>query len=217
MTSSDVNRSPFVAALVPIVLVLWFIGVFLLAASSRFDRAPGSPPLPIFAGVLIPLLVFVAAYRGSERVRRYVLSTDIRLLTAMQAWRAGGLGFLALYANHVLPGAFAWPAGVGDIAIGITAPWVLLRLMRDPAFAGTSSFATWNVLGIVDLTIAITMGALSSGFLPQLVGDVTTGPMSRLPLVLIPAYFVPLFVMLHVIALLQVRRAPHPHRGFSPA
>jgi hypothetical protein len=35
---------------------------------------------------------------------------------------------------------------------------------------------------------------------------VTTGPMAQLPLVLIPAYLVPLFVMLHLAALFQARR-----------
>jgi hypothetical protein len=42
-----------------------------------------------------------------------------------------------------------------------------------------------------------------------LAGDVTTAALAQLPLVLIPAYFVPLFVMLHVIALLQARARLH--------
>ncbi len=41
----------------------------------------------------------------------FVLSADLRLLTAIQAWRAGGPGFLALYAHGLLPGLFAVPAG----------------------------------------------------------------------------------------------------------
>ena len=37
-------------------------------------------------------------------------------------------------------------------------------------------------------------------------GKITTGPMAQLPLVLIPAYFVPIFVMLHLAAFFQARR-----------
>ncbi len=55
---------------------------------------------------------------------------------------------------------------------------------------------TWNVLGILDLVVAVSMGALN-----------------RLPLVLVPAYFVPLFVMLHVAALPQARRVGTLLRG----
>jgi hypothetical protein len=65
----------------------------------------------------------------------------------------------------------------------------------------------WNALGIIDLIVAVTMGALTAGFVPGLVGDVTTAAMARLPLVLIPAYLVPLFLMMHVAVLLQARQA----------
>ena len=40
---------------------------------------------------------------------------------------------------------------------------------------------------------------------------VTTAPMVRLPMVLIPAYFVPLFVLLHLATLFQVRRSAVPN------
>jgi hypothetical protein len=135
-----------------------------------------------------------------------VFAADLRLLTAIQAWRAGGLGFLALTVHGVLPGSFAWPAGLGDIAIGVTAPWVMLALIRRPAFVASRLFVVWNLLGILDLVVAISTGALSSGILGDLTGTVTTTPMSYLPLVLIPAYLVPLFVMLHITALVQARR-----------
>jgi hypothetical protein len=47
---------------------------------------------------------------------------------------------------------------------------------------------------------------MSSGIIPGLAGEITTAPMAQLPLVLIPAYLVPLFVMLHLAALAQARR-----------
>jgi cellobiose-specific phosphotransferase system component IIC len=37
--------------------------------------------------------------------------------------------------------------------------------------------------------------------------SVTTAVMARMPLVLIPAFFVPLFIVLHLAALFQARRA----------
>ena|ERR1035437_9517277 len=118
-----------------------------------------------------------------------------------------GLGFLSLYAHGVLPGLFAFPAGLGDIAIGVSAPWVVLGLIRHPAFVTSRRFVTWNILGIVDLVAAVSMGTICSGFIPGLTGSVTTGPMAQLPLVLIPAYFVPFFIILHVAALAQARRS----------
>jgi hypothetical protein len=193
---------PFIAG----VLALWFLVVFLLGAAGAIARPPGTPQLPILIAATVPVIVFLGAYWGWPAFRAYVLSLDPAMATAIQAWRAGGLAFLALYAHGVLPGLFAWPAGLGDIAIGVTAPWVALSLVRRPDFAISRVFVAWNLLGILDLVVALTVGGLSSVLASGSAGEVTTGPMAELPLVLIPAYLVPLFVMLHLAALIQARR-----------
>jgi hypothetical protein len=187
-------------------LAIWFGLVFLCGVNGTFVRPPETPPIPIFVGVMVPLVVFVAAYLGWHDFRAFIVTADLPLLSAIQAWRAGGLGFLALNAHGVLPGLFAWPAGLGDIAIGVTAPWVALALIRRLTFLSSRLFVVWNLLGILDLVVALTLGTLNSGFVPGLTGDLTTAPMAQLPLVLIPAYLVPLFIILHLTALFQARR-----------
>ena len=195
-----------VSSLVSVALALWLGLVFLLGARGAFGGSPGSPPLPIFFGFAIPLAVFFAAYFGWGAFRAFVLGADLRLVAAMQGWRWAGLGFLSLYAHRILPGLFALPAGLGDMAIGVTAPWIVLGLIRNSRFAASRRFVVWNIMGIVDLTVAVSMGTLCSGFIPGITGNVTTGPMSQLPLVLIPAYLVPIFLMMHFTALAQARR-----------
>jgi hypothetical protein len=204
-----------VRAIVAGVLALWLVAVFLLGAAEGFVRPPGTPPIPILIGAVAPVVVFLVAYWVWPAFRAYVLSTDLPLGAAIQAWRAGGLGFLALYAHEKLPGAFAWPAGLGDIAIGVTAPWVALALVRRPGFATSPVFVAWNLFGILDLVVAISTGGLHSALASA--GEVTTGPMAQLPLLLIPAYLVPLFVMLHLAALFQARRqaATEPSGGMA--
>ena len=206
MTSAQLTGNRSEVKLVAVVLFFWLVLVFVLGARGVFVQPPDTPPFQILLGVLAPLIVFAAAYLGWGAFRALVLAADLRLLTAIQAWRAGGLSFLALYVHGILPGLFAWPAGLGDIAIGITAPWIALALIRRPAFAASRVFVVWNILGILDLVVAVITGAMISGFIPGLVGTVTTAPMAQLPLVLIPAYFVPLFIILHLIALFQARR-----------
>ncbi len=73
-------------------------------------------------------MLFGLVYRLSRRFRAFALGIDLRLLTAMQAWRVIGIMFLALYAFGSLPGLFAWPAGLGDAAVGFAAPFVLRAL-----------------------------------------------------------------------------------------
>ncbi len=54
---------------------------------------------------------------------------DLRFITATHAWRFGGFAFLVLDTYGVL---LAWPAGLGDMAIGAAAPWMLVGLAREP-------------------------------------------------------------------------------------
>jgi len=183
-------------------LAVWFAAVVGLGAAGAFVGPPGQPPLSIVAGTMLPLAIFVAALRSSRTFRELVLSADLRLGTALQAWRWAGLGFLALWAHRVLPGLFAGVAGLGDMAVGFAAPWIVLGLAREPAFAGTRRFALFNWLGILDLTVALSLGGLSSMIMRN---NVTMAPMAQMPLVLIPAFMVPLFLMLHITALLQAR------------
>jgi hypothetical protein len=138
--------------------------------------------------------------------RALVMAGDLPLLTAVQAWRFAGFVFIALYVYGVLPGVFAWPAGLGNMAIGATAPWMALALIRRPGFAASRLFVVWNVLGILDLVVAVTIGRLSATLATGAAGEITTAPLTELPLLLIPGFAVPLFIMLHLTTLFQARR-----------
>jgi hypothetical protein len=201
---------PDIRVVVAAVLAVWFVLVLALGAEGAFVTPPGEVPFSIGLGATLPILAFFAAYWGSRHFRALVLSADLRVMAAVQAWRFAGFAFVALYLHDVLPGMFAWPAGLGDLAIGLTAPWVIFALMHRPHFAGGATFKVWNWLGILDLVIAVGVGALSSALATGVAGEITTGPMAELPLVLIPAYFVPIFIMLHLAALFQARRLPPP-------
>jgi len=81
---------------------------------------------------------------------------------------------------------------------------VLAALNREPRFVASRTFLAWNLFGLVDLFVAVGTGMLGS-LAAAGTDAITTRPMSELPLVIVPAYFVPLFVMMHVAALMQAR------------
>ena len=187
-------------------LAIWLAAVLTLAAGGAFLGAPGQPPLPVFAGAVTPLILFAVALRTSPSFREFAMALDMRLIVAIQAWRYAGFGFLALYASHVLPGLFALPAGLGDMAIGIAAPLWIVALARNPDAIASARFRWWNALGIVDFVIAFTTATICA----IMITDPTAasiGPMGQLPLVLIPDFMVPLFAMLHIVALMQSKKA----------
>jgi len=187
--------------------VVWFAAILTLSLRGTLEAEPDSPPVRLLVSASLPVLSFLFLYRASGAFRRWVLAFDPRLLVAMQSWRVLGGMFLVLMAHGILPGFFAWPAGLGDVAIGIAAPFVLLAMLRDPGFVRRKRFLVWNLLGLLDFVVAIGAGTLSSGILPELSGALTAAPMNAWPLSMIPGFLVPLFAMMHLAAIIQARKA----------
>ena len=161
---------------------------------------------PIALTAVIPVTVFLAAYTVLPRFREFVLAQDLRLLTSFHIWRMIGFTFLALYAVDALPGLFAWPAGLGDMAIGIAALFVVIRLNRDPDFATSTGYVRFHLLGLLDFAGAIVTAGLTSGAIPALVANgITSAPMDVWPLNIFPSFIVPSLIILHLAALLKVR------------
>lgn len=78
-----------------VVLAAWLAAVLILGSRGFFVRPPGEPPSTLLLGFAVPILLFLAALRTSRSFRDFVLAADLRLLAAVQAWRFGGLAFLA--------------------------------------------------------------------------------------------------------------------------
>ena len=199
LQSSGSLRIPFPLAL---IVLAWLGLVLYLGANEVFVTEPVRPPLALLFAVATPVGVFLGAYWLFDSVREFTHAANLSVITAVQAWRVGGYSFLVMYSYGLLPGFFAWPAGLGDMAIGSTAP-LLVAMLRKPKFVGSKSFVTWNVLGILDLVAAVTLGAIASRLIENAGGVVPTTAMAYLPLVLIPTFFVPVFVILHLAALLK--------------
>ena len=192
-------------------LLIWLGAAYFIGINQVVATQELTPFRPIALTALIPVGLFLMAYVASERFKAFVLAQDLRLLTAFQLWRVIGFTFLTLYAFGVLPGLFAWPAGLGDVAVGVLAAFVLIRMVRDASFVKTKSYLGLHFAGLFDFLIAIVMASLSSGAFPGLTHNgLTSGAMEVWPLNLFPSFLVPLFIILHLSALFQVMQLRRP-------
>ena len=180
------------------LIAVWF--VFALSASALHVFKTDLLPVALGLAVTIPIVAFLLWFATSAAFRQFALSLNPRTLTFVQSWRVAGFTFLVLYAAGILPGVFALPAGLGDIAIGATAPLVAIKLGN---FNHRRGFIFWKILGISDLVMAVTLGTIARLISPDGVG---TGVMTVLPLSLIPTFAVPLLIMLHVLCIAQARQ-----------
>ncbi|HEY3020489.1 MAG TPA: hypothetical protein VGJ32_09870, partial [Solirubrobacteraceae bacterium] len=159
------------------------------------------------------------ALRRAPRLRA-ALATRPALwrLASIQIARSLGAVFLVLHARGELPGLFAYPAAWGDIAVGVTAPiamWVAFSREAEIRRAGSRwrrAFVGWNVLGVADHVMAVTLGILCfPGVLHVIHVEPTTVVFAGLPMVLFPIFMVPFACMGHRI-MLDAIRLPEPAR-----
>lgn len=194
-----------ITAVAGIAWVAWTLVSVILANIDIYRMETQTPKPWILVGVIVPLAAALLFTRIPAVSRGLAHPDALPQLTLLQIFRVVGIAFIATMALGKLPAVFALPAGLGDIAIGLAAPFVAQRLRRGIVGPGALWF---NVLGLVDLVVALGVG-FAAGLSPARLLFVTpsTEAIALLPLVLIPTTIVPLAAALHVISLAKLRTA----------
>jgi hypothetical protein len=181
------------------LIAVWFIFALSASAMHLFKNASNGFGVAVAIAASAPLIVFSLWYSISDTFRHFALSLNPRALTYLQSGRLMGIVFLILEARAVLPAIFALPAGYGDAAIGATAAFVAWKLGNR---GHRNSFILWQALGILDLVTAVSLGTTARLISP---GSASMVAMTVLPLSLIPTFFVPLYLIFHIICIAQAR------------
>jgi hypothetical protein len=177
------------------VLVVWLVGVLLLAANDVF-RTDG-PSIPV---ALLTTLAAGYFLLLSRTFRAIISGIPQHWLIGIQTFRILGGVFLVRYFQGELSGVFAIPAGVGDVLTGLFAPLVAYWWVAGKPHARTAAIA-WNVFGMADLVNAVALGALTGG----------GGGGIVFPIVLIPTYAVPRAFLVHSYSLIGLLRKTSRH------
>jgi hypothetical protein len=182
------------------LILTWFVSAVAIAALGGFGNAYNRLGVSVAVAALAPFIAFAVWFSASKGFREYIMSVSPTLLTAAQSWRLFGFTFVLLQAHNSLPAIFALPAGYGDMFIGATAILVAWQFAQNKRRA---AFITWQFLGIADLVVAVGLGTTAPFLQPHAI-PVTL--MTVLPLSLIPTFFVPLFLIFHVICIAQAKK-----------
>ena len=207
MNSMKVNVDPqkiVVARRLAILAVIVWFATAVIASITGIINEPDRPPLVLGTFILLPIAGFVAAYFLSASFRAFTESMSLTLIVASHLWRFVGVGFMIAWLTGALPAGFGIPEGFGDIIAAIGA-LVLVPKLRKGTAPRTWLFA-WNTFGLIDLISAIVVGILYSdstlGILSK--DTVNTKLMVTFPVSLIPSFFVPLFILLHILTFKKI-------------
>src|ERR1051326_2526687 len=161
------------------IITIWV----LLAIAVRLTPLPRHIPVPypqyfIAGGTLLYFFALVL----SAGARRWTRGLELHSLTLFHIWRIlPGITFLILHQRRMLAGAFANPAGWGDIIVGITAPIVAGIFLERRAV-----LLVWHLGAMLDLCLAVAIAAGFGQSLPTWLEPLRHFPLSLLPLVLVP-------------------------------
>jgi len=196
------GRAALLGGAAAVVLGGWLAASAVIAGAGSYHTQLGNQPpwLPIAA--VTALVVLLAAGRLPAVTRALSVSDTPSRLLLPHTFRVAGLAFLITMVLGHLPALFALPAGLGDIAVGIAAPFVARRLAQGGGHRGALWF---NALGIVDLVVALGLGGLTGYQIIHVTP--AADAISELPLVLIPTATVPLLIALHIASIFQLVRA----------
>lgn len=183
-----------------IVLWTWFGAAVAAGHFLLLQRFPASA-VPLMVVGLSALAVY-ACFRSSA-LHAFLLALDLRVLVLFHATRFVGLYFLVLHQRGELPGAFAVPAGIGDIFIATMAlPVALAPLTGSHRLRAVM---IWNVAGFVDILLVIATAARLN-----LADPAQMRAFTHLPLSLLPTFLVPLIIATHVFLFVRLARAQPP-------
>lgn len=180
------------AGLWTVALFVWFAFALFVTRSEFFG--PTASPLAFgflasFVGGISLGWMLIALH---PTVRRRVIEIPIHWPVGLQTARLIGGAFLV----WAVLGAASWPfaliAGLGDIVVGGTAPFVARAAARDPVKNRGWIFAH-ALLGLIDFASAITTAVLLGANLSW-------------PAHMIPTFLVPLAILMHIWVLIALWR-----------
>ncbi len=202
-------RNPTLTRLWLVVgLGIWFVIVQVLSVLDFWQRA--GIVIPKVVGLLVLAQLFIL-WRV-PRLRELLIDGDPRWLLSVHTMRFVGILFLVMHGRGELPWAFAVPGGWGDIVIATGAVLLLLFAFPLRTPTGRMVLLLWNVAGLIDILFVV------STALRLFLGDpLSMSALARLPLCLLPTFFVPLIIVSHLLLFVWIRRHPMPAAGAGSA
>lgn len=193
------------AALVAVGLLGWLTLTALLAARGFFSDFAALPPR--IGAVIVPPVLIVLALTFTPLADRLLRSVPPAWLIVPQSFRiVVEIVLWLLYTHGQIAPLMTFHGRNFDIVAGLSAPLVGWWVARHAP--PRSALVLWNVLGLL-LVLNVAAHGLLSAPSPfrQFVSDPPFTVVTHFPFVWLPAFLVPLAVLLHGLSLKQMRQA----------
>ena len=195
-------------------LFVWLIYVGLLGYFGVVRNAAMRPPgiAFIFVPVLVFLVLSVLGLRSSAGAR-VALAFPLWIILGTQSFRIVVELFLhQLWIDGLGPKMLTFAGANVDIYVGASAP--LIAWLSTRGRLGMKLALIWNVLGLLSLTNVVIRAVLTApGPFNLIHAEVPNLMIGTFPFMFIPGFFVPLAVVLHVLAVRAIASTDFRGKG----
>lgn len=187
------------------VSLLWFIYVYLISQSDILLDRSFPPRFPIL--LIMPLFLFTGIFLYKKRNSHTLHAIPRHLPIAFQSFRAViEVLFYFTFLRGLFPEVATFAGYNFDFIIGLSAPVVayIASKITDP----TKLLVAWNIVGLAFLANAVFI-VFTSFYFPEVWGSsepLLPFEFLKYPFVLLPAFFMPSAVFMHVLSLVQLRK-----------
>jgi hypothetical protein len=193
-------------------LTIWFLYIGGMAWFGIFRNFTIRPPGAAF--LFIPVLIFLVIFivrAGSAGGERVAMAFPLWILLGTQSFRIVVELFLhQLWHAGLIPRMLTFSGANVDIYVGASAPLIAWLATRGRlgwlGWLGARVALVWNVVGLLSLANIVTRAVLTvPGPLNLIHSEVPNLMIGTFPFMIIPGFFVPLAVVLHVLAMRALR------------
>src|ERR1700730_10533511 len=188
-------------------LSVWLIYAGLLGYFGVVKNTAIRPPGIAFIVVPVLFFLFLFTVRTSAGAR-VALAFPLWIILGTQSFRIGVELFLhQLCIDGLVPKMLTFEGANVDIYVGVSVP--LIAWLSTRGRLGIRLALAWNVLGLLALTNVVIRAVLTApGPFNLIHAEVPNLMMGAFPFMFIPGFFVPLAVVLHVLAIRAISSRP---------
>lgn len=175
----------------------WLAVVGIISATGVFQNEKALPPRLLF--VIIPSALYVIYFYKKLHLQKsglfYLLAIHtLRLPVEIVLYR--------LFLKGKIPVIMTYKGWNFDIVIGTTAILLLVYVVYTKKELKTTFLIIWNIIGVVFLSIIVTIGMLSAPSpIQQLAFDQPNMAVLQFPFTFLPAVVVPIVLLSHLLSL----------------
>ena len=194
------GASPLKGVLIGTAFLLFGSFMFWVCLSGTVSKLGLAGELIVPIAWILPSLILILK-------RDWFLSEKLsqHWLIGLQLFRVIGGVFLIEMLMGNIPGVFAYPAGLGDILVGIIA-LIVLMVYKSSKEIGKTAVMIVIIIGVADFMSAFFFGFTSSESPVQLFYPEIKNRLILFPTGMIPLFLVPYAIFFHTLSYLNLRK-----------